>query len=159
LGEENKGINILMSGLDTERVTVSAIPLGLAQGALREALQYSQQRKQFGKYICEFQLTQAKLADMYTKIEAGRLLTYDAAMQLDNGEKVTLKATAAILFTSEAATKIASDALQIHGGYGYTLEYPVNRYFRDAKSYEIGAGSTEIRRLIIARELLGIKTF
>ena len=159
LGEENKGIKVMMSGLDVERVVISALSLGIAEGAFSEALKYSKERQQFGKPICDFQLIQGKLADMYTAIEAARLLTYDAAVRLDEGEKVTTQAAAAVLFTAEAATKIALDAVQIHGGYGYMLEYPVNRYLRDAKLYEIGAGTSEIRRLIIARDLLGRNTF
>lgn len=159
LGGENKGIKVMMSGLNIERVVVSAISLGIAEGAFREAIKYSKERSQFGKLICSFQMIQSKLADMYTAIEASRLLTYNAAIQADEGKDVTMEAAAAILFTAEAATKIALDAVQIHGGYGYMLEYPVNRYLRDAKLYEIGAGTSEIRRLIIARGILGMDTF
>jgi isovaleryl-CoA dehydrogenase len=159
LGEENKGIKVMMSGLNIERVVVSALALGIAEGAFREAIKYSKERSQFGKPICSFQMIQSKLADMYTAIEASRLLTYEAARQADAGEDVTMEAAAAILFTAEATTKITLDAVQIHGGYGYMLEFPVNRYLRDAKLYEIGAGTSEIRRLIIARGILGIDTF
>lgn len=159
LGGENKGIKVMMSGLNIERVVVSALSLGIAEGAFREAVKYSKERSQFGKLICGFQMIQSKLADMYTAIEASRLLTYSAAMRADEGKDITMDAAAAILFTAEAATKIALDAVQIHGGYGYMLEYPVNRYLRDAKLYEIGAGTSEIRRLIIARGILGMDTF
>lgn len=159
LGEENRGVKVMMSGLDIERVMVSALSLGIGEGAFREAVKYSKERSQFGKEIANFQLIQAKIADMYTSLQASRLLTYDAAMEAEQGKKITLKAAAAILFTAETATKVALEAVQIHGGYGYMLDYPVNRYLRDAKLYEIGAGTSEVRRLIIARELLGVKTF
>lgn len=159
LGEENRGIKVLMSGLDIERVIVSAIALGIGEGAFREAVKYAKERSQFGKEIANFQLIQAKIADMHTNLQAGRLLTYDAAMDASEHKPITLKAATAILFTAEAATKTALEAVQIHGGYGYMLEYPVNRYLRDAKLYEIGAGTSEVRRLIIAREILGVKTF
>jgi len=159
LGEENKGVKVMMSGLDIERVVVAGIALGLAEGAFRESVKYSKERKQFGKEISNFQLVQAKLADMYTSIEASKLLIYDAAMQADKGNKITMQAAAAILFTAEATTKTTLDAVQIHGGYGYMLEYPVNRYLRDAKLYEIGAGTSEVRRLILARRILDVETF
>jgi isovaleryl-CoA dehydrogenase len=96
---------------------------------------------------------------MYTGLEAARLMTYDAAQMADAGKSITLKAAAAILFTAETATKVALEAVQIHGGYGYMLDYPVNRYLRDAKLYEIGAGTSEVRRLLIAREILGVNAF
>jgi len=159
LGEENKGIKVMMGGLDIERVIVSALALGIGEGAFREAIKYSKERSQFGKEIANFQLIQAKIADMYTTLQASRLLTYDAATEAAKGKKITLKAASAILFTAETATKVALEAVQIHGGYGYMLDYPVNRYLRDAKLYEIGAGTSEVRRLIIARELLDVKTF
>ncbi|MDR7317613.1 acyl-CoA dehydrogenase family protein [Brevibacillus nitrificans] len=159
LGEVNKGVKVMMSGLDIERVIVSALALGIGEGAFREAVKYAQERSQFGKPISHFQLIQAKIADMYTALEAARLLTYDAARLAAENQKITLRAAAAILFTAETATKVALEAVQIHGGYGYMLDYPVNRYLRDSKLYEIGAGTSEVRRLIIARELLGVKTF
>lgn len=159
LGEVNKGVKVMMSGLDIERVIVSALALGIGEGAFREAVKYAQERCQFGKPISHFQLIQAKIADMYTALEAARLLTYDAARLAAENQKITLRAAAAILFTAETATKVALEAVQIHGGYGYMLDYPVNRYLRDSKLYEIGAGTSEVRRLIIARELLGVKTF
>lgn len=159
LGEENKGIKVMMGGLDIERVMVSALSLGIGEAAFREAVKYSKERSQFGKEIANYQLIQAKIADMYTTLQASRLLTYDAAKEAAKGKRITLKAASAILFTAETATKVALEAVQIHGGYGYMLDYPVNRYLRDAKLYEIGAGTSEVRRLIIARELLGVKTF
>lgn len=154
LGEENEGASIMMSGLDIERTFVSGLPLGIAQGAFDLALRYAKEREQFGQVIASFQLIQGKLADMYTLIEAARSFVYGCARMADQGQKITKEAAAAYLFTAEIATKVALDAVQIHGGYGYMLEYPVNRFLRDAKLYEIGGGTAEIRRLIIARELL-----
>lgn len=154
LGEENEGTSVMMSGLDIERTFVSGLPLGIAQGAFDLALRYAKEREQFGQVIASFQLIQGKLADMYTLIEAARSFVYGCAIMADQGQKITKEAAAAYLFTAEIATKVALDAVQIHGGYGYMLEYPVNRFLRDAKLYEIGGGTAEIRRLIIARELL-----
>ncbi len=160
LGEENRGVAVMMSGLDRERAAVAGLPLGIAQSALDLALKYAKERVQFGQPIGNFQLVQAKLADMYTQLEAARLLTYKAAIAADQeerggkGTQMHKLAAAAVLFAGEVATRAALDALQIHGGYGYMLEYPVNRLYRDVKLYEIGAGTSEIRRLVIARELL-----
>ena len=157
---EGEGIAVMMNGLDVERAFFAAESIGIAQGAFDLALKYSQERVQFGKPISSFQFIQGKLADMYTGIEAARLMTYKAAVMADKAERggkgteVHKVSAAAILFSAEMATKVASDAVQIHGGYGYMLEYPVNRFYRDAKLYEIGAGTSEIRRLTIARELL-----
>jgi isovaleryl-CoA dehydrogenase len=160
MGQENEGIRIIMSGLDVERAFFAGEPLGIAEGALELALKYSLEREQFGKPISQFQLIQAKLADMYTRIEAARFLVYRAAMMADQatrggkGTEVHKLAAAAILFTSETATWVANEALQVHGGYGYMMEYAINRFYRDAKLYEIGAGTSEIRRLIIGQELV-----
>lgn len=160
LGQENNGIAVMMKGLDVERAIFAGEALGIAQGAFNLALKYSQEREQFGRPISEFQLVQAKLADMYADIEAGRLLCYKAAKMgsdIERGGKGTeihKIAAAAILFNAKMAMRVVDEAVQIHGGYGYTLEYPVNRFFRDAKLMTIGAGTTEIRQLIIARELL-----
>lgn len=160
LGQENRGVAVMMSGLDRERAFYSGLAVGSAQGAFELALKYSRERIQFGQPIANFQLIQAKLADMYTGIETARLLAYKAAVLAEGSERGGLGteihkiAAAAILFASEINTKVANDAVQIHGGYGYTLEYPVNRFYRDAKLGEIGAGTSEMRRLIIARELL-----
>jgi len=160
LGKENLGVAVMMSGLDRERASLAAIQVGLAQEAMEMAIKYAKERVQFGQPIASFQLIQAKLADMYTNIEAARLLTYKACVLADRSERggkgteIHKLAAAAILFAGEMATRVALDALQIHGGYGYMLEYPINRYVRDAKLLEIGAGTSEIRRLVIARELI-----
>jgi isovaleryl-CoA dehydrogenase len=160
LGEENQGIKVMMSGLDTERTVMSAVPLGSAERALELSLSYSKERFQFGQPIANFQLTQEKLANMYMNIEASRLLIYQAALlaaKSERGGKGTelhKLAASAFLFSSEASTRIILDAMQIHGGYSYMLEYPVNRLFRDSKLNEIGGGTTEMRRLIIAESLL-----
>ncbi|MBL7208976.1 MAG: acyl-CoA dehydrogenase family protein [Dehalococcoidia bacterium] len=160
LGLENRGISVMMSGLDTERALFAAWASGITQRALELSIEYSKARVQFGKPISEFQLIKGKLADMYVAVEASRLLAYKAAAlasELERGGKGTeihKVAAAALLFCAEAATKAALDAVQIHGGYGYTLDFPVNRVFRDAKLGEIGAGTSEIRRLIIAEALL-----
>jgi len=161
LGEENQGVRVMMSGLDTERAVMSGVALGLAERALELSLEYSKGGFQFGQPIAKFQLTQEKLANMYMNIEASRLLIYKAlvlASKSERGGKGTelhKLAAAALLFSGEAGTKIILDAMQIHGGYSYMLEYPVNRLFRDAKLNEIGGGTSEIRRLILAEALLG----
>lgn len=161
LGAENQGVAVMMSGLDRERAFFSGMGVGIAQGAFNLALKYAKTRVQFGRPIASFQLIQAKLADMYTNIEAARGLAYRAAVLSEQshrggtGTEIHKLAAAALLFGAEVATKVCNEALQIHGGYGYTLEYPINRFFRDAKLAEIGAGTSEIRRLIIARELIG----
>lgn len=161
LGEENKGIDVLMSGLDVERAFYAGEALGSAEACLQLSLKYARERVQFGKPIGAFQLIQAKLADMYTQIEAGRMLCYRAGVMADQaarggkGTEIHRLAAASILFNAEMATRVADQAVQIHGGYGYMLEYPVQRFLRDAKLGEIGAGTSEIRRLIIAAELMG----
>ena len=160
LGEENKGINVMMSGLDVERSFYAGESLGIAEACLDLAIKYAKERVQFGKPIGAFQLIQAKLADMYTQIEAGRTLCYRAAIAADQAEKggkgteIHRLTAASILFNGEMATKVADQAVQIHGGYGYMLEYPVQRFLRDAKLIEIGAGTSEIRRWLIGRELM-----
>lgn len=151
---ENEGLEVMYSGLDIERIVMGGMTLGIAQGAFDLALGYSKVRVQFGKPISSFQLIQGKLADMYTHIEAARIFLYDAAVQAESAKSYTKEAAAAYLFVSETATKVVLDAVQIHGGYSYMLEYPINRFYRDVKITEIGGGTTEIRRLIIARELL-----
>jgi isovaleryl-CoA dehydrogenase len=161
LGEENKGIQVMMSGLDVERSFYAGESLGIAEACLELSIKYARERVQFGKPIGAFQLVQAKLADMYTQIEAGRMLCYRAAIMADQavrggkGTEVHKLASASILFNAETATRIADQAVQIHGGYGYMLEYAVQRFLRDAKLIEIGAGTSEVRRLIIGRELIG----
>jgi len=154
LGELNRGVEVMMSGLDIERVVMAGMCLGVSEIAFRASLKYSKEREQFGSPISHFQLIQAKLADMYTNLEAARLLVYDTAERSTSGQRLRKESAAAILFAAEATTKICNEAVQIHGGYGYMLEFPVNRYLRDAKLAEIGAGTSEIRRLLIARELL-----
>jgi len=160
LGKENMGVAVLMRGLDLERAFLSTYCLGMAEGAFDEALKYSKERAQFGKPICSFQLIQAKLADMWTLIEASRLLCYKACVMAESetgggkGTELHKLTAAAILFTGEAVDKVCNEAIQIHGGYGYCMEYPVQRYWRDARVNTIGAGTSEMRRLIIARELI-----
>ena len=160
IGEENKGVAVMMGGLDVERAFFGTYALGIAEAAFAESLKYSKERVQFSRPIASFQLIQQKLADMFTLIEAARLLCYKAAIMADKtrgggkGTEVHQIAAAAILFTAEAACRITEEAVQIHGGYGYCVEYPVQRYWRDAKLGTIGAGTSEIRRLIVARELL-----
>lgn len=160
LGAENNGVAVMMGGLDVERAFFAGEAIGIAQGAFDLALQYSQEREQFGRPISSFQLIQAKLSDMYADIEAGRLLCYKAAHlsgEAERGGKGTeihKLAAASLMFNARMCNRVVDEAVQIHGGYGYTLEYPVNRFYRDAKLMTIGAGTTEIRQLIIARELL-----
>lgn len=155
LGEVNKGVYVLMSGLDYERLVLSAGPLGLLQACLDVVVPYAKERKQFGQPIGEFQLVQGKLADMWTTTAATRAFVYDVARRADHSGKADRKAcAAAILFSAERATRAALDAIQILGGNGYINEYPTGRLLRDAKLYEIGAGTSEIRRVLIGRELL-----
>jgi len=154
LGKVNKGVAVMMAGLDIERVMVAGLALGIAEAAFDASLRYAREREQFGKPIAHFQLIQAKLADMYTNIEAARLLTYDVAVRTARESRLRKESAASVLFAAEMGTRVCLEAVQIHGGYGYMLEFPVNRYLRDAKLLEIGAGTSEIRRLLIARELL-----
>jgi isovaleryl-CoA dehydrogenase len=153
LGALGKGVSVLMSGLDYERVVLSAGPLGIMQGALDVVLPYVHERKQFGQPIGEFQLVQGKLADMYVTMNAARAYVYAVAKACDRGETTREDAAGAILYAAERATQIALDAIQLLGGNGYTNDYPVGRLLRDAKLYEIGAGTSEIRRMLIGREL------
>lgn len=154
LGEEGMGIKIALTALDSGRLGIAAQALGIAQGAMEEALKYSKERHQFGKPICDFQAIQFKLADMETRIQASRLLIYKAAYMKDQGKRYTKEAAIAKLYASETANFVAEEALQIHGGYGYTKEYPVERMFRDARITEIYEGTSEIQRIVIARSLL-----
>jgi isovaleryl-CoA dehydrogenase len=153
LGMPNKGIKILMSGLDYERVVLSGGPLGIMQSCLDIVLPYIHERKQFGQSIGEFQLIQGKLADMYTNLNAARAYVYAVAKACDRGEATRKDAAAAILFASEKATQTTLEAIQCLGGNGYINDYPTGRLLRDAKLYEIGAGTSEIRRMLIGREL------
>jgi isovaleryl-CoA dehydrogenase len=153
LGEVNRGVKVLMSGLDYERVVLAAGPLGIMQACLDVALPYAHQRKQFGKAIGEFQLVQGKLADMYVTLNAAKAYVYAVARACDRGETTREDAAGAILYAAEKATQCALDAIQLLGGNGYINDYPTGRLLRDAKLYEIGAGTSEIRRMLIGREL------
>jgi isovaleryl-CoA dehydrogenase len=153
LGTLHQGNRVLMSGLDYERLVLAAGPLGIMQAAFNAALPYTRERKQFGKAIGEFELVQAKLADMYTSLSATRAYLYTLARAADQGQLSRKDAAAAILYCAEAATKGALDAIQLLGGNGYINDFPVGRLLRDAKLYEIGAGTSEIRRMLIGREL------
>ena len=153
-GMEGKGFFQVMSGLEVGRVNIAARAVGVATAAFEQAIRYAQQRETFGKPIAQHQAIQLKLADMATKIEAARLLTYQAAEKKDRGERADLEAGMAKLFASEACLEVATEAMRILGGYGYTAEFPVERYFRDAPLMIIGEGTNEIQRLVIARQLL-----
>jgi len=153
LGEEGKGVNVLMSGLDYERVVLSGGPLGIMAACLDVVLPYVHERKQFGEAIGTFQLMQGKLADMYTTFNAARSYSYAVAGACDRGETARKDAAGCILFAAEKATWMALEAIQCLGGNGYINEYPTGRLLRDAKLYEIGAGTSEIRRWLIGREL------
>jgi isovaleryl-CoA dehydrogenase len=153
LGQVDDGVRVLMSGLDYERAVLAAGPLGIMQAALNVVIPYIHDRKQFGQPIGEFQLIQGKVADMYTAANACRAYVYAVARACDRGETTRKDAAGAILYAAESATKIALDAVQILGGNGYINDYPTGRLLRDAKLYEIGAGTSEIRRMLIGREL------
>jgi isovaleryl-CoA dehydrogenase len=153
LGPIGKGVNVLMSGLDYERAVLAAGPLGIMQAAMDAVVPYIHERKQFGQPIGTFQLIQAKVADMYTEMNAARAYVYTVAKACDAGKTTRKDAAGAILFAAEKATKLALDAIQILGGNGYINDYPTGRLLRDAKLYEIGAGTSEIRRMLIGREL------
>jgi alkylation response protein AidB-like acyl-CoA dehydrogenase len=153
-GMEGQGFKHVMTGLEAERINVAARGLGIARAAFEEAIRYSQRRKTFGKPICEHQAIQLKLADMATKIEASRLLIYSAAEKKDRGERCDLEAGMAKLFATETAAEVAFDAMRILGGNGYSKDFPVERYYRDAPLVVIGGGTNELQRLIIAKNLL-----
>ena len=153
LGEEGKGVNVLMSGLDYERLVLSGGPLGIMQACMDTVVPYIHEREQFGQSIGQFQLIQGKIADMYTQMNAARAYVYTVAKSCDRGETTRKDAAGAILYSAELATKMALDAIQLLGGNGYVNEYPTGRLLRDAKLYEIGAGTSEIRRMLIGREL------
>jgi isovaleryl-CoA dehydrogenase len=153
LGEVGKGVRVLMSGLDYERAVLAAGPLGIMQAALDVVVPYVHERQQFGQPIGSFQLVQGKLADMYTTLNATRAYVYAVAKACDRGQTSRKDAAGAILFAAENATKVALDAIQLLGGNGYINDYPTGRLLRDAKLYEIGAGTSEIRRMLIGREL------
>ncbi|MFN3835260.1 MAG: isovaleryl-CoA dehydrogenase [Glycocaulis sp.] len=155
LGGVGQGVRVLMSGLDYERAVLSAGPIGIMQACMDVVMPYIHERKQFGKAIGEFQLIQGKIADMYTRMNASRAYVYAVAQACDAGKTTRKDAAGAILFAAETATQCALDAIQILGGNGYINEYPTGRLLRDAKLYEIGAGTSEIRRWLIGRELFG----
>ena len=152
--KEGEGFKQVMSGLEVGRINVAARAVGVAQAAFEEAIRYAQQREAFGKPICEHQAIQLKLADMATKIEASRLLVYQAATKKDRGERCDLEAGMAKLFASESCEEVALEAMRVLGGYGYTQEFPVERCYRDAPLMIIGEGTSEIQKLVIARNLL-----
>ena len=154
LGEEGEGFLQAMKILDGGRISIAALSVGIAQGAYEAAVKYAKEREQFGKPIAAFQAIQFKLADMATQIEAARLLTLQAAAAKDAGRPVTQMSAMAKLFASETAVKVAEESIQIHGGYGYTKDYPAEKYWRDAKLCTIGEGTSEIQRLVIAKNLL-----
>jgi len=154
IGKEGEGFIQAMQILEGGRISIAALSIGLAQGCLIESLKYSQERKQFGKPLAAFQATQFKLADMKTNIDAARLLTFRAAYLKDSGKKNNREAAIAKLFASEIAEKASSEAVQIHGGYGFVKDYPVEKFYRDVKLCTIGEGTSEIQRIVIARDLL-----
>lgn len=153
-GNEGAGFKILMKALDESRILIAAQAIGIAQQALDLSIEHCKRRMQFGKNLSEFQATQFKLADMATQLEAARLLTYNAALLKDSGKKFTKEAAQAKLFASKIASKITTEAMQLHGGKGYLRDYPVERLMRDAKVTEIYEGTSEIQRQVIAREML-----
>ncbi len=153
IGQEGEGVRILMSGLDYERLVLSGGPLGIMQACMDVIVPYIHDREQFGQSIGQFQLVQGKVADMYTQMNAARAYVYTVAKSCDRGETTRKDAAGAILYSAELATKMALDAIQLLGGNGYINEYPTGRLLRDAKLYEIGAGTSEIRRMLIGREL------
>ena len=154
LGKEGDGFIDAMKVLDGGRISIAALGLGMAQGAYEAALKYSKQRQQFGKFISEFQAIQWKLADMATEIDAARLLTMRAASMKDAGMKTTLESSMAKLYAGEVAVKCANECVQIHGGYGFIKDYPAEKFYRDVKLCTIGEGTSEIQRLVIARQIL-----
>lgn len=157
LGEEGDGDRLFLKTLDGGRIGIGAMALGLAQAAYEAASAYAKAREQFGRPIASFQGVAFKIADMATQIDAARLMVYRAAWLKDRGEPYTTEAAMAKLFASEVARQVTNDAIQVHGGYGYVAEYRVERYLRDAKLTEIGEGTSEIQRLVIARNLLGVR--
>ncbi len=154
LGNEGEGFLQAMKILDGGRISIASLSVGIAQGAYESAVKYAKERQQFGKPIAEFQAIQFKLADMATQIEAARLLTLRAAFLKDNGKSVTKESAMAKLYASEVAVRVSEEAIQIHGGYGYTKDYPAEKFWRDSKLCTIGEGTSEIQRIVIAKQLL-----
>jgi alkylation response protein AidB-like acyl-CoA dehydrogenase len=157
LGKEGNGFVDTLRILDRGRIGIAAFSVGIAQASLEASHRYATDRRQFGHAIADFQAIQFKIADMVTKVEAARLLTWKAAVLRDSGKEHTAESSMAKLFASEAAVEVAMEAVQIHGGYGYIKDYPVERYLRDSKLGTIGEGTSEVQRLVIARELLGLR--
>ncbi len=153
IGVEHEGFKQVMKILDGGRIAIAALSLGIAQGALDASIKYSKQRKQFGKHLSDFQATQFKLADMATEIEAARLLIFKAAEMKDAGENINMIASMAKLYASEVAVRATNEAVQIHGGYGFTKDFPVEKLYRDVKLVTIGEGTSEVQRMIIAKNL------
>jgi alkylation response protein AidB-like acyl-CoA dehydrogenase len=158
-GEEGAGFGMVMSGLETGRINIAARAVGVAQAAFEAAIKYSQQRETFGKQISEHQAIQLKLADMATKIQAARLLVYDAAAKKDTGQRVDLESGMAKLFASEVCLEVAMESMRVHGGVGYLKDLPVERYYRDAPLMIIGEGTNEVLRLVIAKQLLRLPEY
>jgi alkylation response protein AidB-like acyl-CoA dehydrogenase len=154
LGKEGEGFKQAMIVLDGGRVSIAALSLGIAKGALENSIKYAKQRKQFGKALAQFQAIQFKLADMATELEAARLLTYKAAKMKDEGKNYKFESCMAKYFASEIAVKATSEAVQIHGGYGFIKDFPVEKFYRDVKLCTIGEGTSEVQKLVMARELL-----
>src|SRR4026208_499462 len=154
LGEAGHGFVNAMQILDGGRISIAALAVGIARGAYESAVRYAKERQQFGKPIAEFQGIQFKLADMATQIDAARVLMYRAAWMKDAGKKTTKESSMAKLYASEVSVKVCEEAIQVHGGYGYTKDYPPEKYWRDSKLCTIGEGTSEIQRIIIAREVL-----
>src|SRR5262249_23521250 len=154
IGARGEGFIDSLRILDGGRISIAALGVGIAQGAYEAALKYSKQRKQFGRFISEFQAIQHKIADMAREIDAARRLTLRAAWMKDAGQSVNKESAMAKLYTSETAVRVANEAVQIHGGYGFIKDYPVEKFYRDAKLCTIGEGTSEIQRLVIARQLL-----
>jgi butyryl-CoA dehydrogenase len=150
LGGEGKGFGIAMGTLDGGRISIAAQALGIAQGAYNETVKYVKERKQFGSPLSKFQNTQFKIADMYARIEASRLLIYRAAMAKESGKRFSVESATAKLFAAETAMSVTTQCVQLHGGYGYTRDYPVERMMRDAKITEIYEGASEVQRMVIA---------
>jgi alkylation response protein AidB-like acyl-CoA dehydrogenase len=157
VGKEGDGFKDAMRVLDGGRISIAALSLGMARGALDAAMKYAQERRQFGKAISEFQAIQFKLANMATELDAAWLLTMRAAQMKDAGKKVTMESAMAKLYASEVACRICDEGLQIHGGYGFIKDYPAEKFYRDVRLCPIGEGTSEIQRMVIARELLGSK--
>jgi alkylation response protein AidB-like acyl-CoA dehydrogenase len=154
IGKEGEGFRQALAVLDSGRVGIAALSVGLAQGALDASIKYAKERQSFGKPLAEHQAIQFKLADMAMEIQAARLLTYKAAVAKAQGKEITLLAAEAKLFASEVAQRVATEAVQIHGGYGYIKEFPVEKFYRDVKLLTIGEGTSEVQRIVIAKKLL-----